>query len=127
MEDYFARQQASVRAALQRLQRRAGADPAQTPARADDADDLGSEHGDGDKATAQRAASHWAAASAAADKERAGQLADIELLLDGAGRIARPDFAGACRSAYAHLRSVVVERSGGGLWWRALVASATYL
>ncbi|KAK9844147.1 hypothetical protein WJX81_005975 [Elliptochloris bilobata] len=88
VEDFFARHRAAAQAALLRAQRRAGGDAAEPQQSSDPADG-----GAGDRA-GDRGAAKWAADAAALDKERDKKLADLDLLLDGAGRIARPDFAG---------------------------------
>ena len=92
VEDFFARQRAAARAALQRAQRRAGGDAAE--ALDPDPDPAVADGGAGDRA-GDRGAAKWAADVAALDGERNTKLADLDMLLNGDGRIARPDFAGA--------------------------------
>ena len=92
MEDFFARQRGAEQAVVQRVQRRAGRDAVEEPDAA--VDPALTEGGAGDRGGSCGAAK-WAADAAALDKERNSKLGDLEMLLDGGGRIARPDFAGA--------------------------------
>ena len=104
MEDFFARQRGAQQAMVQRVQRRAGRDAAEGPDPAVDptladggAGDRGGSCGAANPQNLPKpcSAAKWAADAAALDRERNSKLGDLEMLLDGGGRIARPDFAGA--------------------------------